>query len=56
MAKKPLEGQTQIEMLNDMLNQKRAEAANDISSLIKPKVNKSAASTSGTASPSATAA
>ncbi|CAO3567836.1 unnamed protein product [Mortierella alpina] len=55
MAKKPLEGQTQIEMLNDMLNQKRAEAANDISSLIKPKINKSVASTSATASPSATA-
>ncbi|KAF9927021.1 hypothetical protein BGZ67_007791 [Mortierella alpina] len=54
MAKKPLEGQTQIEMLNDMLNQKRAEAAIDISSLIKPKVNKSVASASGTASPSAT--
>ncbi|KAF9278854.1 hypothetical protein BGZ68_008310, partial [Mortierella alpina] len=56
MAKKPIEGQTQIEMLNDMLNQKRAEAAHDISSLIKPKVNKLAASTSGTASPSTTAA
>ncbi|KAF9189816.1 hypothetical protein BGZ50_000564 [Haplosporangium sp. Z 11] len=36
-AKKPLEGQTHIEMLNEMLNQKRAEVATDISSLIRPK-------------------
>ncbi|KAI1316845.1 hypothetical protein EDD11_009423 [Mortierella claussenii] len=44
-AKKPLEGQTQIQMLNEMLNEQRAVVANDISNLIKPKPNKPATAT-----------
>ncbi|KAF9113745.1 hypothetical protein BGX27_000850 [Mortierella sp. AM989] len=39
-AKKPLEGQTHIEMLSEILTQQKAQAANDISSLIKPKPSK----------------
>ncbi|KAG0328651.1 hypothetical protein BGZ99_004921 [Dissophora globulifera] len=49
-SKKPLvEGTTQIQMINEMLNQQRALAATDISSLIKPKPNTLAATTAETA-------
>ncbi|KAF8981274.1 hypothetical protein BGZ46_003047 [Entomortierella lignicola] len=56
-AKKPLEGQTHIEMLSELLTQQKAQTANDISNLIKPKSSKPAtnATTSSSSSSSAPA-
>ncbi|KAF8932873.1 hypothetical protein BGZ58_006749 [Dissophora ornata] len=54
-AKKPLEGQTQVEMMNEMLNQQRTQVATDISNLIKPKLNKPAATTAAASSSSSSA-
>ncbi|KAF8949422.1 hypothetical protein BGZ47_003834 [Haplosporangium gracile] len=52
MNKKPVEGQTQLAMLNEAMVQQKTQTAIDISSLIKPKSNKPAAgSSSSTSSP-----
>ncbi|KAG0037760.1 hypothetical protein BGZ82_001895 [Podila clonocystis] len=40
-ASKPLEDPSQVALFSQMLNAQKAQAANDISSLIKPKSNKS---------------
>ncbi|KAG0366001.1 hypothetical protein BC939DRAFT_405994 [Gamsiella multidivaricata] len=58
-AKNPLlenTNKTQIEMLNEMLNQKKAVAANDISNLIKPKSSKPASTPAAASVPAAEAA
>lgn len=39
-ANKPLEDQAQTALYSQMLNAQKAQIANDISSLIKPKTNK----------------
>ncbi|KAG0294430.1 hypothetical protein BGZ96_001158 [Linnemannia gamsii] len=46
MNKAPVEGQTQLAMLNDILVQQKTQTAIDISSLIKPKSTKPAAGSS----------
>ncbi|KAG0208707.1 hypothetical protein BGX28_000405 [Mortierella sp. GBA30] len=51
MAKKTVEEKTHLQMFNELLNT-TTQPANDITNLIKPKVNKSLTSTSGTSSPS----
>ncbi|KAF9906417.1 hypothetical protein EC991_000664 [Linnemannia zychae] len=50
--KAPVEGQTQLEMLNDILVQQKTQSAIDISSLIKPKSAKASTSTGSPSSSS----
>ncbi|KAG0277178.1 hypothetical protein BGZ95_006370 [Linnemannia exigua] len=53
--KAPVEGQTQLEMLNDILVQQKTQSAIDISSLIKPKSTKPATATGSPSSSSSPA-
>jgi uncharacterized protein YkwD len=52
MNKAPVEGQTQLAMLNDVLVQQKTQTAIDISSLIKPKSTKPAAGSSSSSASS----
>lgn len=52
MNKAPVEGQTQLAMLNDIIVQQKTQTAIDISSLIKPKSTKSAAGSSSSSASS----
>ncbi|KAG0379420.1 hypothetical protein BGX24_000509 [Mortierella sp. AD032] len=54
--KAPVEGQTQLEMLNDIIVQQKTQSAIDISSLIKPKSTKPATATGSPSSSSSPAA
>ncbi|KAF9318331.1 hypothetical protein BG003_011430 [Podila horticola] len=55
-ANKPLEDPSQVALFNQMLNAQKAQVANDISSLIKPKTNKVTESLASSSSSSSTTA
>lgn len=55
-ANKPLEDQAQTALFSQMLNAQKAQIANDISSLIKPKTNKVVEALASSSSSSSTTA
>ncbi|KAG0335634.1 hypothetical protein BG000_007364 [Podila horticola] len=55
-ANKPLEDPSQVALFSQMLNAQKAQVANDISSLIKPKTNKVTESLASSSSSSSTTA